>query len=759
MKRSNNTILNERLTKMACIPKNIITFEKGWESIQKVLDVMSQIALGNFKTHLSFSYQEYMQIYNTVHNMCSQRSPYNAASKIYEAQCRYTVAYLIENILPMLQKQSGVVQLRKLMESWRSYKVFVKWLRKFFLYIDRYHVVQENKHSIKQSAIRAFREHVFDNVYENTTESICNMLNEYRLGKSFDEDFLKQIVAFYAEMSEVYMNGRIDTMFRTLIRPIQSKSKEFYSHQSKKYVHNIQTYLVWVEKMIQCDTNCYKYIDPYYVCKHGPKYIASSYVSMLCPYTRPILDTVQNFFATSAWSSISRIYNLFRALEKLYTSKNFTIINPGSDFFTEAPTIMQKEIEKSGTFLIEAREKQVKEKGKDSLKHYHFIQQVLLLHEKVLGKVKEHCNDSRFEKGIKFAFTEFFNKDVCEFSNAQLLASYCDSLLKVDEQTFENDATAATCIFQYLNDKDVFANTYENMLSKRLYNRKIKNIDNEKLLISKLKIQCGSLYTQKMEGMIVDWFNYKKCGVVAQGPFHQHLTYEAHVLTNGNWPSDVKIVARIPALFAMVQDEVSRGYHKERSKATKLRWAYGLGTCEVSMNKVTLITTTLQALVLQLFDEDRPYPFVEILDSVMSTRATDMGLILKKIMHSLSCLKYKVLLKEPMSRSIKETDVFRVNYKFKSKKNRLQLPIPSLQDTRKKKEVIKDRRHTIDAAIVRIMKSRQELGHNALIAEVVKQLQFFKPGMKQIKQCIEKLIDRDFLERKDGARNVYTYLA
>ena len=116
MKRSNNTILNERLTKMACIPKNIITFEKGWESIQKVLDVMSQIALGNFKTHLSFSYQEYMQIYNTVHNMCSQRSPYNAASKIYEAQCRYTVAYLIENILPMLQKQSGVVQLRKLME-------------------------------------------------------------------------------------------------------------------------------------------------------------------------------------------------------------------------------------------------------------------------------------------------------------------------------------------------------------------------------------------------------------------------------------------------------------------------------------------------------------------------------------------------------------------------------------------------------------------------------------------------------------------
>ena len=264
-----------------------------------------------------------------------------------------------------------------------------------------------------------------------------------------------------------------------------------------------------------------------------------------------------------------------------------------------------------------------------------------------------------------------------------------------------------------------------------------------------------------MVGMIIDWFNYKKSGVVAQGPFHRHLAYEAHVLTNGNWPSDIKLDIRTSALFQMVQDDVTRQYKQERSKDTKLRWAYGLGTCEVSMNTVTLITSTLQALVLELFDEDRPYHFSEIINrlALTGTEHVNLTLIFKKVMHSLCCLKYKVLLKEPMSRSIKETDVFRVNYKFKSKKKRLHLPIPSLQDTRKKKEVTKDRKHTIDAAIVRIMKSRQELTHNDLIAEVVKQLHFFKPAIKQIKQCIENLIDRDFLERKNGARNVYTYLA
>merc|ERR1711865_145023 len=80
------------------------------------------------------------------------------------------------------------------------------------------------------------------------------------------------------------------------------------------------------------------------------------------------------------------------------------------------------------------------------------------------------------------------------------------------------------------------------------------------------------------------------------------------------------------------------------------------------------------------------------------------------------------------------------------------------QETRQK--VDEDRKPQIEAAIVRIMKSRKEMEHNALIAEVTTQLTSrFLPHPNVIKKRIESLIERDFLERDKGNWRKYTYLA
>ena len=62
--------------------------------------------------------------------------------------------------------------------------------------------------------------------------------------------------------------------------------------------------------------------------------------------------------------------------------------------------------------------------------------------------------------------------------------------------------------------------------------------------------------------------------------------------------------------------------------------------------------------------------------------------------------------------------------------------------------VTQDRRHAVDAAIVRIMKSRKTLQHQQLTLECVQQLQrMFKPDFKLIKKRIEDLVQREYLER------------
>ena len=70
------------------------------------------------------------------------------------------------------------------------------------------------------------------------------------------------------------------------------------------------------------------------------------------------------------------------------------------------------------------------------------------------------------------------------------------------------------------------------------------------------------------------------------------------------------------------------------------------------------------------------------------------------------------------------------------------------------------RRHMLEAAIVRVMKSRKTMDHAGLTAEVLRQVAPRFPAQPpDIKRRIEALIERDYLERDAGNPNIYAYVA
>eukprot|EP00850_Spirogloea_muscicola_P011412 SM000070S21378 [mRNA] locus=s70:663661:664521:- [translate_table: standard] len=166
--------------------------------------------------------------------------------------------------------------------------------------------------------------------------------------------------------------------------------------------------------------------------------------------------------------------------------------------------------------------------------------------------------------------------------------------------------------------------------------------------------------------------------------------------------------------------------------------------------------------ILMLFNSADRLTYREI-ESATDIPAAD----LKRNLQSLACVKGKnVLRKEPMSKDIIEDDEFVFNDKFTSKFYKVKIGTvaaqketePEKQETRQKVE--EDRKPQIEAAIVRIMKSRRVLDHNNIISEVTKQLQArFMPNPAVIKKRIESLIEREFLERDRSDRKLYRYLA
>ena len=53
----------------------------------------------------------------------------------------------------------------------------------------------------------------------------------------------------------------------------------------------------------------------------------------------------------------------------------------------------------------------------------------------------------------------------------------------------------------FSQEKDAFEEYYKRHLARRLLNQKSASDDSEKMMISKLKSECGCQFTSKLEGM------------------------------------------------------------------------------------------------------------------------------------------------------------------------------------------------------------------------------------------------------------------
>eukprot|EP00523_Entomoneis_sp_CCMP467_P006940 CAMPEP_0168731320 /NCGR_PEP_ID=MMETSP0724-20121128/7190_1 /TAXON_ID=265536 /ORGANISM="Amphiprora sp., Strain CCMP467" /LENGTH=920 /DNA_ID=CAMNT_0008778295 /DNA_START=226 /DNA_END=2988 /DNA_ORIENTATION=+ len=419
---------------------------------------------------------------------------------------------------------------------------------------------------------------------------------------------------------------------------------------------------------------------------------------------------------------------------------------------------------------------------------------------------------------LKSVWEEVVNQDTKPMSVAEALAKFLDQTLrstkKMDQfqQQYEQPAVSSSAapasannatsnsswlnriisgIFVPLQAKDVFEAFYKRDLAKRLLLNRVVSMDVEKQVCSLLKAECGAAYTSKMEGMFqdVDWSRetmmvYKQAIGSAPGT-NNGVEMDVQVLTTGYWPVYPQFPdLQLPDSLKHHQEQFDTHY-KTKYQGRRMTWQYALGHCVVKATGLgkpyELIVGLTQALVLlQLNDASQKWTLPALQKAVGLEDRGEM----ERILQSLSGGKEgtRILRKLDHDRDVKappgeaqpprkkktrsnvdDQDEFVVNGSFESNQRRIRIPNLMMKETKDERDktvegVARDRLYLIDAVLVRVMKARKTILHQALIPQVLEQVKVpAQPA--DVKKRIESLIEREYMERDAKDRNRYNYLA
>ena len=634
----------------------------------------------------------------------------------------------------------------KLLENWKEHKSNMGMIKDILMYMDKV----SKRMSVYSLGIKIFGRECFfhpdvkTRIINLLLESIESERNGYVIDRVLVHGILHMLVELNVEGINVY-EQEFEQVFL-------EASRLYYRTESQKYL---------------AENQCPQYLDKAILRLHEESVRISQY---LIQSTGPkLIHIVEHELVTTYAQSIVTMPNsgliVMMKEDKIAEVKNmytlFSRVSATLDFMRDCMSNYAKE---SGMAILAS------EDVKDD--PINFVQQILDLKAKFDTIVVEGFkNEKRAQKDLKDAFEVFLNRDIKAVSN---LASYVDEVLKVGakiatEVDIEKKLDQVIVIFKFLTNKDLFECYHKQFLSKRLLNNKSISEEMEKLMVAKLKSECGQQFTSKIEGMLLDMNlskeimeSYKKTEHFSTCPIEMDVCN----LTSSHWSLKMDNPVAVPPAISDGQGRFTAYYTEKFRTGRRLMWLLNMGTADIratfKSGKKELNVTTYQLCILMLFNNVNTMT----LDQIRGNCAIPEKELRRQLL-SLCTPKMQLFFKSSTSKNIEDNEVITINEDFTSKFKRIKVPLISVKDNSMAgpdsvipSQLQEDRTHQLDATIVRILKTKKQISHNDLVAEVTRILSSkFVPVIGFIKKRIESLIERDYLIRDSGDNKMYRYVA
>ncbi|GLC45097.1 hypothetical protein PLESTB_001467900 [Pleodorina starrii] len=706
------------------------------------------------------------ELYTAVQDMCMHKM----ADKLYsrlQQECDSHISAHVSSLADCLSLES-MSFLDRVDAVWQDHCSQMLMTRQIFLYLDRTHVLQLSSSatpvkSIFDMGLALFRGHLAarPEIKHRTVEGLLELIERERCGEAVNRPLLKGLLRMLSSLG-IYADA--------FHEPFMRASTQFYRAEGERLVAelDVPAYLRHCETRLSEEyERSSEYLDP----SSRRPLISAVEAQLVGRHTGPLLERgLGPLLDGHRLADLGRLYGLLSRVA-------------AADCLRLA---FREHVRTTGLALV-----------KDEEKDKEMVERLLDLKARLDEVVASAFGRTEpFLATLRESFEYFINQRANK--PAELIAKFIDARLRAggrgagamvgsstavggggggaaggvggggggSEEELEAALDRALTLFRFIQGKDVFEAFYKKDLAKRLLLGRSASVDAEKAMIAKLKVECGSQFTAKLEGMFKDvelsddvMAAFRASAAAAGLPPGVDVTVS--VLTSGYWPTYPVLEVKLPETLDRAST-VFRDFYLSKYSGRRLVWQHSLGSCVLRAafprGLKELSVSSFQAAVLLLFNDVDTLSYKEI--------AAGCGLEekeLKRTLQSLACGKVRVLTKDPKGRDVGDTDSFSFNAAFSEKLFRIKINSIQMKETEEEnkktnEQVLQDRQYQIDAALVRIMKTRKTLSHKLLVAEALQQLKFPLKAA-DLKKRIESLIDREYMARDPSDANVYNYLA
>jgi len=675
-----------------------------------------------------------------------------------------------------------------LSQQWEDHKTAMVMIRDILMYMDRVYVQQQNVDSVYNLGLCIFRDQVVKcpRINQHLKALLLDMVTRERNGEVVNRLALRKA----CEMLMILSLDSRSVYEEDFEEPFLEKSREFYQVESQNVLksNSASVYIKKVEqRIIEESERAKHYLDP----STEKRIVSVIEQELIQKHLKTIVEMensgVVYMLKNEKVEELHAMYKVLNRVEK-----------EGVDAMKQA----------ASSYLREQGMAIVKDCNKKAPVEY--VQALLDLKDKMDKFLNDSFNDDRvFKQMITTDFEYFINENV---KSPEFLSSFIDEKLKkglkgANDTEADEVLNKAMVMFRFLSEKDVFERYYKSHLARRLLKQKSLSDESEKSMIRKLRTECGAQFTTKLEGMFKDI----SLSALLNDEFKQRQTrttvksidLSMKVLTTGYWPGSTRNspnkpgeapekICQLPQAAHAAFEEFKM-FYLNRHTGRQLTLQGSMGDADLSAifygkkkdenkpentaegeeaqaaapappkeRKHILSCSTYQMCLLMAFNKSNEWTYEELLAETDIPEKECNRALVSMIMGKTA---NRVLRKDTKG-ELKKTDKITVNDSFHNRLHKVKIltitkPGDADADADKIiKKVDEDRRHEIEAAIVRIMKTRKQLNHNQLVIEVTEQLKSrFSPTPAIIKKRIEALIEREYLSRDSKDRKLYNYEA